>query len=381
MGSTTLTPPGWKKTMNQNQTDETLAVMDGLRREIDAIDARILDLLNERLALARRIGAYKTALGHPIVDRAREERMLQDLARRNPGPLGEDGLKRIYTEIVGAARQIQAPRVISYLGPEATFTHVAALEYFGSLDRLIPQPSIKDVFDEVEKGASRYGVVPVENSIEGAVNHTLDLFQEADLKICAEIYLVISHDLLSRSGDLDRIRTVYSHPQTFAQCRRWLSKNLPEANLIECSSNAQAAKMALSADETAAIAGREAGRIYGLKVAAGRIQDVARNTTRFLVIGHERIPATGNDKTSLMFVTAHVPGALFQALQPISEEGVNMLKLESRPAKHENWSYVFFVDLQGHTEDEPVQRILARMKDRCQFLKVLGAYPMSTLKG
>ena len=207
------------------------------------------------------------------------------------------------------------------------------------------------------------------------------MFQESDLQICAEAYLIISHDLLSLSGRLERIRTVFSHPQTFAQCRRWLNRHLPEAELVECSSNAQAAKMALASDESAAIAGREAGRIYGLQVVAARIQDVIRNTTRFLVIGNDRVPRTGNDKTSIMLVTAHVPGALFQALGPISEAGINMLKLESRPAKYENWSYVFFVDLLGHAEDEPVRRTLGLMKDRCQFLKVLGSYPVATIKG
>ncbi len=363
--------------MDKNKTDECRERIEDLRRDIDAIDTGILDLLNKRMALAGRIGRYKAEAGVTIVDKARERDMLRTLVSRNTGPLDDDRLKIIFTEIIAASRQVQEPRVISYLGPEATFTHIAAMDYFGMSDSLIPQPSIKDVFDEVEKKASQYGVVPVENSIEGAVNHTLDLFQEADLKICAEIYLVISHDLLSLSGEPEKIRKIYSHPQTFAQCRRWLNKHLPEAELVECSSNAQAAKMALASDETAAIAGREAGRIYGLKVAAPRIQDVARNTTRFLVIGNDRPTVTGNDKTSIMFVTAHVPGALFQALGPIAEAGINMLKLESRPAKYENWSYVFFVDLLGHAEDEMVRGTLARMNDRCRFLKVLGSYPMA----
>lgn len=367
--------------MNRKKTNETREQIEDLRRDIDDIDARILDLLNQRMALARQIGVCKAGEGHAIVDKAREDSLLKGLLSQNPGPLDNEKLKSIFGEIIAAARQVQEPRIISYLGPEATFTHVAALSYFRRSDSLIPQPSIKDVFDEVEKGASRYGVVPVENSIEGAVNHTLDLFQEADLQICAEVYLVISHDLLSLSTVPEKIKTVYSHPQTFAQCRRWLNKHLPDANLVECSSNAQAAKMASTAHETGAIAGREAGRIYGLQVVASRIQDVVRNTTRFLVIGRDRVPRTGDDKTSIMLVTAHVPGALFQALGPISGNGINMLKLESRPAKYENWSYVFFVDLLGHARDEAVRRTLAQMKDRCQFLKVLGSYPVATIKG
>lgn len=365
--------------MTRNKNDETRGRIEDLRRDIDVIDARILDLLNERMVLAGQIGECKAAAGEAILDKAREHNMLRALASRNPGPLDNDMLKKIFMDIIAAARQVQEPLVISYLGPEATFTHIAALEYFGTSDKMVPQSSIREVFDEVEKGSSRYGVVPVENSIEGAVNYTLDLFQESDLKICAEMYLVISHDLLSLSGQQEKIRKVYSHPQTFAQCRRWLNKNLPQASLVDCSSNAQAAKMALASDESAAIAGREAGRIYGLQVAASRIQDAARNTTRFLVIGNDRVPGTGNDKTSLMFVTAHVPGALFQALGPVSEAGVNMVKLESRPSKYENWSYVFFVDLAGHAEEEPVRRTLALMKDRCRFLKVLGSYPVAVM--
>lgn len=349
--------------------------IDDWRRSIDQLDEKLLRVLNERVELARRIGRRKSETGCRIVDKAREKSMIEALVEKNRGGLDNDMLRRIFTDIIAASRLAQAAQTISYLGPEATFTHAAAREYFGDFDRYVPQPGIKEVFEEVEKGNSDYGVVPVENSIEGAVNHTLDLFPESSLRICAEKYLVISHDLLSVSGSMADIEKVYSHPQTFAQCRHWLKSNLPGVELIECGSNAQAAARALASSEAAAIAGSQAGRFYDLQVVAARIQDFARNTTRFLIIGRDRVVSTGDDKTSIMFVTAHVPGALFQALEPLSRAGINMLKLESRPAKYENWSYVFFVDIEGHAEDEPVKEAMTRMKAVCQFVKVIGSYP------
>ncbi|MFZ5564390.1 MAG: prephenate dehydratase [Thermodesulfobacteriota bacterium] len=348
-----------------------------LRRSIDGIDEAMLDLLNRRVALAAEIGRRKAKTGNRIMDKAREENVLQRLAALNRGPLSAVMLKRVFADIIAASRHAQEPRRVSYLGPEATFTHVAALGFFNEQDTFIPQPSIRDVFDDVEKGASAYGVVPVENSIEGAVNHTLDLFLESELRICAESYLVISHDLLSISGDLEKVRTIYSHPQPFAQCRVWLKTHLPHAELVECGSTSQAAQKALLADDAAAIAGSAAARLYDLKVVASGIQDVVRNTTRFLVIGRDTPRPTGSDKTSILFVTAHIPGALFKALEPIAAAGINMLKLESRPARHKNWSYVFFVDLEGHASDEKVKQCLAEMSAFCQFVKILGAYPVA----
>ena len=360
--------------LRENGQDEKIA---NLRRSIDEIDDAILDLLNRRVSLAEAIGALKEQTGNRVMDKAREESILQRLAGLNPGPLPSEMLRRIFADIIVASRQAQEPKRISFLGPEATFTHVAALAFFNELDTFIPHPSIRDVFDDVEKGTSRYGVVPVENSIEGAVNHTLDLFLESELHICAESYLAISHDLLSKSGDLETIRTIYSHPQPFAQCRTWLKTHLPHAELVECGSTSQAAQKALLADDAAAIAGSAAARLYDLKVVAPAIQDAVRNTTRFLVIGRDAPRPTGNDKTSILFVTAHIPGALFKALEPIAASGINMLKLESRPARHKNWSYVFFVDLEGHVKNEKVKQCLAKMEAFCQFIKILGAYPVA----
>ena len=347
-------------------------------KAVNNIDRQLLELLNQRLELVRQDESAPGDSDSLIVKKAQQQKMATELAAVNTGRLSDNQLQRIFSEIIDATLPTRDAATISYLGPEATFTHVAALEYFDQDDNFIPLPGIRDVFEEVEKGACDYGVVPVENSIEGSVNHTLDLFLESNLKICGEKYLVIAHDLLSITGKKEHIKTIYSHPQSFAQCRGWLEKNLPEAELVECSSNAQAARQAGNLPEAAAIAGSQAASLYDLQVVAPKIQDFARNTTRFLIIGRNDINPSGHDKTSLMFVTAHVPGALFKVLEPISKSDLNMLKLESRPAKYENWSYVFFVDLEGHRQDEQVKNTLAKMKDVCQFLKILGSYPMVT---
>ncbi len=351
------------------------ARIPSLREAIDAIDDQILGLVNQRLGLAREIGRAKAQKGGAVLDNTREVNILKRLTERNEGPISPLAIEEIFRAIMASAKELQTAQRVSYLGPEATFTHIAALKHFGRGVSLIPQPSIRDVFLDVEKGACHHGVVPVENSIEGAVNHTLDLFFESELKICAEAFQPISHDLLAGDGSLKDIRRVYSHPQAFAQCRRWLGKYLPDAERRECSSTAHAAQLALSEPGAAAIASSEAAHIYGLQVVASRIEDVARNTTRFLVIGPEDAPRTGNDKTSILFVTSHIPGALYRVLQPLADNGINMVKLESRPTKHENWSYCFFVDVEGHMDDPAVARAVSEMEPICLYLKCLGAYP------
>lgn len=359
--------------MEQKQTNASQ--IPSLREAIDAIDDQILDLVNQRLELALEIGKAKAQKGGQVLDKAREINILKRLKGLNPGPVSEPALEAIFRAIIASSRDVQTSQRVGYLGPEATFTHIAAIKHFGRDVSLIPHRSIRDVFLDVEKGACHYGVAPVENSIEGAVNHTLDLFFESDLKIQAECFQPISHDLLAVDGTLADIQTIYSHPQAFAQCRRWLEQYLPNAELRECGSTAQAAKLALSEPGTAAIASREAANMYQLQVVASRIEDVARNTTRFLVIGREAAPPTGDDKTSIMFVTSHVPGALHQALLPLADNGVNMVKLESRPARHENWSYCFFVDVEGHRDDPAVGQAISEMESICLYLKWLGSYP------
>lgn len=361
----------------QNPDGISSLAVKGLRRDIDQIDKQILALINQRLVLASEIGKIKAKSGNRMVDGAREKTLIQQLLSLNSGPLSKHALRHIFTEIIAAAREIQTPQQVLYLGPEATFTHIAAVNHFGRSVTYVPRGSIRDVFSEVEKGAFHYGVVPVENSIEGAVNYTLDLFFESELKICAEIYHAISHDLLSIDPDLSSIRTIYSHPHAFAQCRNWLEKNLPRAERVSCSSTAEAARKAADETGTAAIASREAAQNYKLDVLAAWIEDVTRNVTRFLVIGKDEVRRTGADKTSIMFVTAHVPGALFRVLKPIAEADINMVKLESRPSKHENWSYFFFADLEGHISDIKVKDTIEEMKKLCLFLKLLGSYPMA----
>jgi chorismate mutase / prephenate dehydratase len=351
--------------------------LDQYRRKIDSIDENLLALLNKRLSIARDIGNLKGKTESPVMDSARESKVLQRLFSLNEGPLRNTALQHIYSEIFGSSRGIQQPEVVAYLGPEASFTHMATMAYFGRSAELESKTSIRDVFQAVENGSVDYGVVPVENSIEGAVNYTLDLFYESELRICAETFQSISHDLLSIAGSLKDIRVIYSHPQAFAQCRKWTHKYLSDAVFQECSSTSEAAQKARQNPKSAAIASSEAAHMYNLQVMASKIEDVSRNITRFLVIGKNEVRPTGNDKTSLMFVTAHMPGALYKVLTPISEAGLNMLKLESRPSKRENWTYIFFLDLEGHMDDQVVKQTVTEMGKLCLYLKWLGSYPFT----
>ncbi len=358
--------------IDKSQTDHKISQ---LRHSINEIDRTILDLINQRLLVAKEIGDIKKQSGGFVYDKSRENEVMQRLNELNKGPLKPQALHQIFTDVISACREIQTPTRISYLGPEATFTHIAAMELFGHSSTYLPQTSIRDVFIDVNKGKCHYGVVPVENSIEGAINHTLDLFFESDLKICAEKYLNISHAVLSKSSSIDDIEVIYSHPQALAQCRGWIRKHLPNAVLSETNSTAHAAQKASQEQKTAAIANSEAAHIYGLQILESNIEDHSNNITRFLLIGSDEPHPTGCDKTSIMFVISHVPGALYKTLQPISEAGINMSKLESRPTKHENWSYFFFVDFDGHIEDKKIKHTLERMKPYCKFVKWLGSYP------
>ncbi|MBN2706169.1 MAG: prephenate dehydratase [Deltaproteobacteria bacterium] len=351
--------------------------LDSLRREIDNLDQEILRLVNRRLKLARKIGEQKQKEGLTTLNNARENQVLQNLDRLNQGPLTQSGLHLIFKEIMAAARELQNPHRIAFLGPEASHTHLAALGHFGGGTIMISQNSVAEVFQAVEKGSCHYGLVPVENSIEGAVNHTLDLFFGSNLKICAEHYQTIAHDLLAKSNQpLERIGTVYSHAQAFAQCRQWLRRHLPGAVLIECSSTAEAARRAAAqGGSSAAIAGAAAAELYNLQVVAAKIEDLSGNTTRFLVLGREDSPPSGHDKTSILFVTPHLPGALYQVLTPMAEYGVNMVKLESRPTRNEKWSYFFIADFEGHRRDEKIAAMLESTREICLFMKILGSYP------
>jgi len=352
------------------------AQLDDLRRQIDDIDCDIVRLINKRLSIGSQIGRIKEKTGSMVLDKEREKKVLQRLSRINSGPADEAVLRYIFSVIMTATRQIQKSSRIAYLGPEASYTHIAALNHFKHSGLFVEQRRLRDVFQEVEKKECAFGVVPVENSIEGAVNHTLDLFCEFNLNIVAEHYEHISHDLLSVSGNLDDIQTIYSHPQAFAQARGWIREKLPHAKLVETSSTSRAARIAAREIHSAAVASSRAAYIYNLQVVESKIEDFSGNVTRFLVIGNEKMERTGHDKTSIMFATSHVPGALFAVLDPVRKAGINMVKLESRPTKFENWSYYFFMDIEGHFTDRAVADTLEEMKAHTLFLKVLGAYPV-----
>ena len=364
-------------TENQNAKDEQFKnELLKLRDSIDNIDSKIVSMINERLNISLKVGDLKKQFDNQVLDKSRENLIMQRLSSMNDGPVSNTVLQYIFSVIMSASRELQKPLSIAYLGPEATYTHIAAMSHFNYCGKFQPQSNISEIFAEVERGACQYGVVPVENSIEGAVNHTLDLLFESNVKIVAEKYQVISHDLMSETGDMKDIKVIYSHPQPFAQCRNWLQRNLPDAVLEECSSTAHAAQKAAGRKDAAAIASSKAAQVYNLKVVESKIEDSAKNETRFLVIGKEDMPNSGNDKTSVMFVTSHVPGALFKTLEPVAQAGINMVKLESRPTKSENWSYFFIMDIEGHQDDPRIQKILTVMGHLCLFMKILGSYPI-----
>lgn len=362
--------------MKKSNNKDLESQLKGYRDQIDGIDEEIVRLINRRLLIGKKIGEVKEIRGSKVLDQTRERKVLDRLSKLNAGPADEDLLRYIFTVIMTATRQIQKSHRISYLGPEASYTHMAALNYFRHSGSFVEETSIREIFNEVDKKESQFGVVPVENSIEGAVNHTLDLFCEFDLKIMGEHHERISHDLLSLSGSLEQIRTIYSHPQALAQCRGWIRRKLPRARVVETTSTSRAAQIASTEPGAGAIAGSRAAHIYNLQVLESKIEDLSGNITRFLIIGKDKTRPTGMDKTSIMFATSHVPGALFQALEPINRSGINMVKLESRPNKHQNWSYYFFMDIEGHFLDPEVVSTIEEMRGHCLFLKHLGSYPV-----
>ncbi len=344
-----------------------------VRKKIDAIDEKILSLLQQRLQLAKEAGQEKAEKGEPVFVASREAKILNGLLKKR-GSIAAESLKSIFSEIIAASRAAEKQLAVAFLGPKTTFTHVAALRKFGSSAKLIAFDSISDVFNSVEKGEADYGVVPIENSIEGTVSHTLDMFLDSNLNIVAEEVMDVRHCLLSKES-LQKIKTVYSHPQAFAQCRQWLSKNLSKADLVEASSTAKAAEQASKTKNSAAIASEMAAPEFSLNIVARSIEDSSSNVTRFLVIGKEQNSATGKDKTSIMFSVQHKAGALFNALKAFADYNINLTKIESRPAKKKLWEVVFFVDFEGFKEDDAVKKALAELERNCLFVKILGSYP------
>jgi len=345
-----------------------------IRKKIDRLDERMLLLLNRRARLARRIGRLKKRKNRPAYNPAREEKVIRRVLSLNQGPLEADALGAIYREVISACRRQEQELKIAYLGPEATFTHEVALKQFGASARYAAFESVESVFQEVEKEGAEFGVVPIENSLEGAVTYTLDMFVESDLKICSELYLRVSHSLLSRVP-FSRIKKLYSHPQVFGQCRRWLQQHLPHAELVPVASTAQAAQLAAEKKESAALANPLAASVYGLRILAERIEDSTLNITRFLVIGRRLPKPSGHDRTSILFALPHRAGSLHDALVPCKRRGINLTKIESRPSKKKPWEYYFFVDIEGHIKDKKMKAALEELEKSCLFLKFLGSYP------
>ena len=344
------------------------------RKAIDKLDGQIVKLLNERTKHILTIGEIKLKAGEEIYAPHRERAVFHRICRRNQGPITNESLRAIYREIMSSALSLEKSMTVAYLGPEATFTHQAAIRRFGSSLRYASQRTIADVFAEVSKDRADYGVVPIENSTEGVVTHTLDMFVDSDLKIVAQIVLRVQHCLLGNCRR-PQIKKLFAHPQSLGQCRGWVQANLPRVEIIETSSNARSAELAAKENESAAIAGVLAAEKYGLRVLEHDIQDNAANATRFLVLGRQCSPATGHDRTSLMFSIADQVGALYRALAPFRRYRINMTKIESRPSKRKVWEYFFFVDCDGHMSDRKVAKAITLLNEHCSYVKVLGSYP------
>jgi chorismate mutase/prephenate dehydratase len=349
--------------------------LERLRKEIDDIDNEILRLLNKRAETVIEIAHIKRNERAKFYSPEREREILERLTSINKGPFPNDTLKVIYREILSASLSLEEPLNVACLGPLATYTHLAALRHFGSSASFLPVESIKAVFDTVDSGKTEFGVVPIENSNEGVISSTLDLFMDYDLKVSAEVMLEISHNLLSKSGDKSKIKKVYSNPQATAQCRRWIETNLIGIPILESTSTAKAAEIASQDDEAAAIASEVAAKVYDLHFVEKNIGDSKHNYTRFLVISKEYPSKTGEDKTSIMFSIKDRPGALHDILVPFKKAKINLTKIESRPSKRKAWEYIFFVDMEGHVDDKRVRKAIDSIRDSCLYVKILGSYP------
>ncbi|MBX3693175.1 prephenate dehydratase [Dokdonella sp.] len=351
-----------------------------VRTRIDAIDRNIQELIAERARWAHQVGLAKGPLA-AAVDYYRPEReaqVLRMVVDRNQGPLSDEVLVHVFREIMSACLAQQEPLKIGYLGPEGTFSQQAVLKHFGRSAHGMPMASIEEVFNEVENGNADFGVVPVENSGQGTIQVTLDMFLTSNLKICGEVELRVHQFLLSRSGRIEDIERIYSHPQSFAQTQAWLRGNLPNVEKVPVSSNAEGARRARNADDAAAIGGEAAAHVYGLrKVIMSPIEDNKDNTTRFLVLGRQLFPASGHDRTSVLVFIKDQPGALFNVLSPFARHGVSMNRIESRPSHQAKWEYAFFIDLAGHVDDVPMQQALAELVEHSAQIKVLGSYPVA----
>jgi len=360
---------------------KTAAAVKSLRTQIDKLDLQILKIVNERASLAAEIGKLKNDHGSEVFSPAREEEVLHNVIAASKGPLDEATVRAVFREIMSGSRALQKIIKVAYLGPEYSFSHLAALERFGNAVEYMRVGSIASVFEEVNRSHVDFGVVPLENSTDGGVSDTLDMFMRLpQLKIGAEVRLRIHHNLMANT-EQEMIRRVYSKPQALAQCRNWLSKNLPHADLKDVSSTAVAAQLAQQEPGAAAVASRQAAVKYNLRILFADIEDFPHNETRFAVIGHQEAPRTGNDKTALMFRVAHQPGTLVSALDVFKQNKLNLTWIESFPARLPKPEYVFFVDFEGHLEDPKVKKALNTLHDRCEEIVILGSFPMAQLSG
>ena len=360
---------------SKNQAPDGAARIGANRKRIDTIDRQLVDLLNRRAAVVHAIGEIKKKQGIAVFDAGREEQVIARIIKANTGPFPNESLKSIYREIFAASHQIEEPLTVAYFGPEATFTHQACRSVFGSAAGTLPKPNIREVFRAVERDEAAFGVVPVENSTEGVVNHTLDMFLESTLTIYAEIVLVIHHHLLSKSGRLGDVRILYSHYQPIPQCSEWLQAHLPEVPIRDVASTSEAARRAAVDPTGAAIASRLAGELYGLRPIRRNIEDRSDNVTRFIVISRREHEPTGKDTTSILFSIKDRVGALHDILLPFARKSINLTRIESRPSRRRAWDYVFFVDFEGHRADPAVQGVIDQVRQSCSLLKVLGSYP------
>ncbi len=346
-----------------------------LRERIDALDLEILALVNERATTAHTIGKLKD--DGTVYRPEREAQVLRRLSDHNKGPLPDSVVTHLFTEVISACRALEDAFAIATLGPKGTFSEEAAVKHFGGQSPLVLCTSIDEVFRSVESANVGYGIVPIENSTEGAIGRTLDLLLSTPLQICGEVLLPVHQNLLSKSQNISAVNRIFSHTQSLAQCNRWLAQNCPRAERVPVTSNAEAARRAQSEPDSAAIAGRSAAAHYGLSVLADNIEDEPNNTTRFVVLSRQTVPPSGRDKTSLVMSTRNLPGAIHQLLTPLALNGVSMTRLESRPSRTGLWEYVFFLDMEGHQEEAHVARALKEMRELAAFLKILGSYPVA----
>ena len=372
---------------NDQQQPDSKELIE-LRQKIDNCDQQIQSLIQQRVLIAGEIGKVKLA-GDADASFYRPEREAQVLRRvreRNQalredldGVVADDEMVRLMREIMSTSLAAEMPMTVSFLGPAGTYTQAAVIKHFGQAVKSMDVKTIADVFRVVEQGKAHFGVVPVENSTEGVITHTLDCFSTSPLKVCGEVQLPINHQLLSNADGLTAVEKVYAHSQALAQCRDWLERYLPEAEIITANSNAEAAVIAAKDDRAAAIASDMAAKLYGINTLAAGIEDEKNNTTRFLIIGNQSFAASGDDKTSIMVTTPHKVGSLFELLKPLYEHGVDMTRIESRPSRQTNWNYVFFIDLRGHIDDRAVSDALAELEAESAFFKLIGSYPVGAL--